>query len=106
MRATGVLYGQVLAVFGIVIAGVWGATQWVAHALGYQPRLGAPWFELLDKPVYHPWLLFEWWFYGQLLGPSALLGMALVIGGGICMAILVHRSNRGAPNGTRSPSTS
>lgn len=51
-------------------------------------------------------LLFEWWFYGQLLGPSALLGMALVIGGGICMAILVHRSNRGAPNGTRSPSTS
>ena len=34
MRATGVLYGQVLTVFGIVIAGVWGATQWVASALG------------------------------------------------------------------------
>jgi len=42
--------------------GVWGATQWTAAALGYQARLGAPWFELLDTPVYHPWRLFEWWF--------------------------------------------
>ena len=48
MRATGVLYGQVLTVFGIVTAGVWSATQWVAASLSYQSRLGAPWFEVFD----------------------------------------------------------
>ena len=42
MQAQGVLFGQIAAVFGIVIAGVWGATQWTAAALGYQLRLGAP----------------------------------------------------------------
>ena len=30
MQAQGVLFGQIAAVFGIVIAGVWGATQWTA----------------------------------------------------------------------------
>ena len=45
MQAQGVLFGQIAAVFGIVIAGVWGATQWTAAALGYQLRLGAPWFD-------------------------------------------------------------
>ncbi len=28
MQAQGVLFGQIAAVFGIVIAGVWSATQW------------------------------------------------------------------------------
>jgi type IV secretion system protein VirD4 len=42
-----VLFGQIAVVFGIVIAGVWGATQWTAAALGYQLRLGSPWFDLL-----------------------------------------------------------
>ena len=41
MQATGVLFGQVLTVFGIVIAGVWTPTQWTAAALGYQLRLAA-----------------------------------------------------------------
>ncbi|QPN33150.1 hypothetical protein [Diaphorobacter sp. JS3051] len=36
MQAQGVLFGQIAAVFGIVIAGVWSATQWTAAALGYQ----------------------------------------------------------------------
>ena len=40
MQGTSVLFGQVLTVFGIVIAGVWGATQWTAATLGYQLRLG------------------------------------------------------------------
>ena len=25
----------------------------------YQIRLGAPWFDLLGTPIYHPWRLFE-----------------------------------------------
>ena len=60
MQAQGVLFGQIAAVFGIVIAGVWGATQWTAAALGYQLRLGSPWFDLFGTPVYPPWKLFEW----------------------------------------------
>ena len=38
MQGTSVLFGQVLAVFSIVIAGVWGATQWTAAALGHLYR--------------------------------------------------------------------
>ncbi len=70
MQATGVLFGQVLTVFGIVIAGVWTATQWTAAALGYQLRLGAPWFDFFGTPVYHPWRLFEWWFFFDAYAPD------------------------------------
>src|SRR3546814_18280156 len=44
MSATKILWGQVITVFLIVLAGVWGATQWTAAALAYQPELGPPWF--------------------------------------------------------------
>ena len=51
MQGTNVLFGQIAVVFGIVISGVWGATQWTAAALGYQLRLGSPWFDLLGTPM-------------------------------------------------------
>ncbi|WP_176042982.1 hypothetical protein [Burkholderia stabilis] len=51
MQGTNVLFGQIAVVFGIVIAGVWSATQWTAAALGYQLRLGSPWFDLLGAPI-------------------------------------------------------
>ena len=51
MNGTSVLFGQVLAVFGIVVAGTWGATQWTAAHLGYQLRLGSPWFDCLGIPL-------------------------------------------------------
>ncbi|SIT14061.1 type IV secretion system protein VirD4 [Thalassolituus maritimus] len=89
MRATGVLYGQVLTVFGIVIAGVWGATQWVAYALGYQSRLGAPWFELLDKPVYHPWRLFDWWFFFDAYAPGVFVTGGAIAGASGLVAVVV-----------------
>lgn len=60
MQGQGVLLGQVGVAFGIVLAGVWFATQWTAAALGYQLRLGSAWFDLLGTPVYHRWRLFEW----------------------------------------------
>ncbi|WPC06198.1 conjugal transfer protein TraG [Pseudomonas benzenivorans] len=92
MQATTVLYGQVLAVLAITLCGVWSATQWTAAALGYQVRLGAPWFEVLGTPVYHPWRLFEWWFVfdayapevfnvgGTIAACSSLLALAVAIG--------------------------
>ena len=92
MQGSSVLFGQVLTVFGIVIAGVWGATQWTAAALGYQLRLGAPWFDFFGTPVYHPWRLFEWWFVydayapkvfdigGAIAGASGLVAVVVAIG--------------------------
>jgi type IV secretory pathway TraG/TraD family ATPase VirD4 len=69
MQGTNVLFGQIAVVLGIVIAGVWGATQWTAAALGYQLRLGSPWFDFLGTPIYHPWRLFEWWFFFDAYAP-------------------------------------
>ena len=60
MTPTKILVGQILAVFAIVIGGLWASTQWAAAMLGYQPRLGHPWFELASWKVYYPWRLFEW----------------------------------------------
>ncbi|HCA9872207.1 TPA: conjugal transfer protein TraG [Klebsiella pneumoniae] len=91
MQAQGVLFGQIAAVFGIVIAGVWGATQWIAAALGYQLRLGSPWFDFYGTPIYYPWKLFEWWFFfdayapqvfdtgGMIAASSGLLAVAVAI---------------------------
>ena len=92
MQATTVLYGQVLVVLTITLSGIWGATQWTASALGYQARLGMPWFELLGAPIYHPWRLFEWWFVfdayapevfnigGSIAACSSLLALAVAVG--------------------------
>ena len=47
MNATKILWGQVLAVGAVVLAFLWGATQWVAWRLAFQPQLGHPWFSIL-----------------------------------------------------------
>lgn len=42
----------------------WIATQWVAHALAYQPRLGSQWFTIGSWPVYRAWEYWRWqWWY-------------------------------------------
>ena len=51
MVPTGLLTGQIMMVFATVLLGLWSATQWTAAALGYQMRLGAPWFDLLGSPI-------------------------------------------------------
>lgn len=63
MNPTKLLIGQILVVFLIVLGGVWAATQWCAAMLGYQPELGAPWFVILDLPIYRPWSIFPWWYH-------------------------------------------
>ena len=84
MQGTNVLFGQIAVVFGIVIAGVWAATQWTAAALGYQLRLGSPWFDFFDTPIYHPWRLFEWWFFFDAYAPRVFdIGGAIAGGSGL-----------------------
>src|ERR1700720_585910 len=98
MTPTKLLIGQILIVVAIVIAGVWFATQWCAAELGFQARLGAPWFELLGIPVYYPWRLFEWWYAydayapelfnraGAIAASSGFLGCAVAIVGSLWRA--------------------
>ena len=98
MTPTRLLIGQITLVFAIVIGGVWMSTQWAAAMLGYQPRLGAPWFELLSIPIYYPWRLFEWWYgygayapqlfdrAGLLAAGSGLLGCVVAVVGSLWRA--------------------
>jgi len=80
--------GQITVVFGIVVVSTWGATQWTAAALGYQPRLGEPWFLIIGYPVYLPWRMFEWWFAYEAYAPKIFEeGGAIAAGGGIAGAL-------------------
>lgn len=102
MTPTKLLIGQALVVFAIVIGGVWATTQWTAAMLGYQPRLGEPWFEVVRWPVYYPWRLFEWWYAyepyapdlfrraGTFAAASGLLGTVVAVIGSLWRA----RQNR------------
>jgi type IV secretion system protein VirD4 len=92
MTPTKLLIGQILLVFAIVIGAVWGATQWTAGQLGYQPRLGSAWFEVADYPIYVPWRLFEWWYAYEAYAPSIFnrAGAMAAAGGilGVVVAIV------------------
>ncbi|MCY1330347.1 Conjugal transfer protein TraG [compost metagenome] len=100
MQGTNVLFGQIAAVFGIVIAGVWAATQWTAAALGYQVRLGSPWFDCFGTPVYHPWRLFDWWFFFGAYAPQvfdiggAIAAASGMVAVGVAIAMSIRRSRQ------------
>ena len=89
MQGTSVLFGQVFAVLAMVVAGTWGATQWTAAQLGYQVRLGTPWFDLLGTPVYHPWRLFEWWYWFDAYAPDIFMRGGTIAAGSGLAAIIV-----------------
>lgn len=102
MTPTKLLVGQIIFVFAIVILGVWFATQWTAAELGYQWRLGPPWFVIFSYPVYCPWRLFEWWYAfdayapslfnhaGMIAASSGLAGIGVAVAGSLWRA----RQNR------------
>src|ERR1700678_4556045 len=62
MNATKILWGQVLVVSCVVLAFLWGATEWVAWRLAFQAPLGRPWFVAFGWPLYQPPAFFWWWF--------------------------------------------
>jgi type IV secretion system protein VirD4 len=81
MTAGKILIGQMLLVLAIVVLGTWTATEWTAWQLGFQRRLGAPWFRLQGLPVYYPWRLFEWWFVYEAYAPRVFVTGGLIAGG-------------------------
>jgi type IV secretion system protein VirD4 len=62
MSATKILWSQIIVVFTVVLGFLWGATEWTAWQLAFQPQLGPPWFRFFDWPVYYPPLFLWWWF--------------------------------------------
>ncbi|MBB5374009.1 conjugal transfer protein TraG [Acidocella aromatica] len=89
MSATKILWGQILAVFSIVLFCVWGATEWVAWRLAFQPELGHPWFKLLGFPFYYPPAFFWWWYGYDAYAPSIFIeGAYIAASGGLIAAAL------------------
>lgn len=89
MAQSKVLASQALTVISIIILSVWGATQWTAEALGYQTRLGAPWFTLADYPFYKPWRLFQWWYAYGPYTPEIFDTGGSIAAGGAGLAVIV-----------------
>ena len=94
MAATKILWGQILAVFLLVLTGIWSATQWTATALGYQPELGTPWFSLFGWPVYRPYDFFWWWFSYDAYAPHIFdtAGIIAVSGGFASIIVAIGMS--------------
>ena len=94
MSASKILWGQILAVLIIIVAGVWSATQWTASALGFQPELGVPWFHMFGHPVYRPYDLFWWWFSFDAYAPKIFDtgGMIATSGGFAAIVVAIAMS--------------
>lgn len=94
MSATKILWGQILTVFLIVLMTTWGATQWTAWRLGFQPQLGQPWFELAGWPIYYPPAFFWWWYFYDAYAPPIFVegGMIAASGGFIAIAVAIGMS--------------
>ncbi len=89
MSATKILWGQLLVVGLLVLASIWGATQWTAHALAYQPQLGDPWFIIRGYRVYPPPAFFWWWFSFDAYAPQIFMHGALIAVSGGFASIVV-----------------
>ena len=87
MSATKILWGQILTVFLIVLATTWGATEWVAWRLAFQPELGAPWFTLFGFPFYLPPSFFWWWYSFDAYAPRIFLTGAYIAASGGFLSI-------------------
>ena len=94
MSATKILWGQISIVFLIILATTWGATQYVAWSLGYQPQLGPPWFELFGTPIYYPPAIFWWWYFYEAYAPPIFTkgGLIAASGGFIAIAVAIGMS--------------
>jgi len=90
MSSTRVLWGQICAALGIVLVTMWAATQWVAWKLGFQPRLGPPWFVLIGgPPVYYPPAFFWWWLVYDAYAPKIFMQGACIAASGGILSMLV-----------------
>jgi type IV secretion system protein VirD4 len=89
VSGTKILWGQIFVVMALALIGVWGATQWTAWSLGYQPQLGPPWFEIFGVPIYPPPAFFVWWFVYEAYAPPVFVRGAFIAASGALLAVIV-----------------
>ncbi|HKQ10261.1 MAG TPA: conjugal transfer protein TraG [Rhizomicrobium sp.] len=92
MTPTKFLVGQIAIVFAVAIGGLWFATEWAAWHLGFQARLGTPWFELFGFPIYPVWALFIWWYAYDAYAPHIFNeagGIAAASGFAACAVAII-----------------
>jgi type IV secretion system protein VirD4 len=89
LSATKILWGQIVVVSIIALAAIWGATQWTAWRLGYQPQLGGPWTEIAGMPVYPPPAFFVWWYWFDAYAPRIFVEGAVIASSGGFAAIAI-----------------
>ncbi|MCK1662005.1 conjugal transfer protein TraG [Bradyrhizobium sp. 151] len=89
MSGTKILWGQVIVVGLIVLLAIWGATEWTAWRLAWQPELGRPWFELAAFKVYYPPVFFWWWFVYDAYAPHVFVEGAFIAASGTFISIAV-----------------
>ena len=87
MSSTKVLWGQVLVVGLVVLIAVWGATEWTAWRLAFQPQLGAPFGRFLNLPLYAPPAFFWWWFLFDAYAPRIFVQGAYIAAGGSLVSV-------------------
>ncbi|XIA62378.1 conjugal transfer protein TraG [Bradyrhizobium sp. TZ2] len=87
MSATKILWGQLFFVSIVVLAFVWGATEWTAWRLAFQPRLGPAWFMVGSWPIYQPLSFFIWWFQFDAYAPKIFVEGACIAASGGFAAI-------------------
>jgi type IV secretion system protein VirD4 len=87
MSATKILWGQILVVSCIVAVTIWGATQWVAWRLAFQPQLGQPFAEIAGLPLYPPPAFFLWWYWFDAYAPGVFVEGAVIASSGGFAAI-------------------
>jgi type IV secretion system protein VirD4 len=94
MSATKILWGPIIVVSLIVLFTTWGATEWTAWQLGFQPQLGAPWFRLFGMPVYYPPAFYWWWLFYDAYAPAIFVRGAYIAasGGFISIAAAIAMS--------------
>ena len=88
----------------IVLAGVWGATQFIAARLSYQAALGPAWWEFDGRALYAPWQGLLWllrfgmdpnvYVRNTLLGAIAILAVSMFVAVGVAMWLLERRARR------------
>ena len=89
MSGSKILWGQILIVFAIILITTWGATEWTAWSLGFQPQLGTPWFVAFGFPFYSPPAFFWWWFAYDAYAPHIFVDGAYIAASGGFLAIAV-----------------
>jgi len=100
VRGVNVFYGHVATGILFLLGGLWGTTQWVAYALGYQKQLGEPYVILNGYPVYFPWQWFFWDYHYGAYAPDVfqkafmLTYVSVFLMFGVMVILAVHRAKK------------